>query len=166
MNDSQNGATSYLKRMVNGLVPLAQAIVHGSADYPSVGGLVTFYQQSAGTLVVAQFMGLPGGSGCASRVFGFHIHEHGQCTGSAATPFSDAGGHYNPGGCQHPQHAGDMPPIFGNNGSAWQAFATNRFTVKEVLGLSVIVHAEPDDFTTQPAGNSGVRIACGIIQAL
>ena len=166
MNYASNGATSYLKHMVSGLVPLAQAIVRGSADYPSVNGVVTFYGQGTGALVTAQFMGLPGGQGCASRVFGFHIHENGQCTGSAETPFSNAGGHYNPGGCPHPEHAGDMPPLFGNNGNSWQAFSTNRFTVNEVLGLAVIVHAQPDDFTTQPAGNSGVRIACGIIQAL
>lgn len=166
MKYASNGAARYLKHMVSGLVPLAQAVVRGSADYPNVSGTVTFYGQGVGTLVTAQFTGLPGGQGCASRVFGFHIHERGQCTGSAQTPFSDAGGHYNPGDCPHPQHAGDMPPIFGNNGSAWQAFTTNRFTVKEILGLAVIVHAQPDDFTTQPAGNSGVRIACGTIQAL
>ncbi len=166
MNYAQNGASSYIKHMVSGLVPKAQAMMRGSADYPGLSGIVTFYEQSGGTLVVAQFMGLPSGQGCASRVFGFHVHEKGACTGTAQTPFADAGGHYNPLACPHPQHAGDMPPIFENNGSSWQAFATNRFTVKEVIGLSVIVHADPDDFTTQPSGNSGVRIACGIIQPL
>lgn len=166
MNYTPTGTNSYMKHMVSGLVPMAQAYMHGSADYPSVNGLVTFYQQGAGTLVAAQFTGLPSGQGCASRVFGFHIHEKGACTGTAQAPFSDAGGHYNPGGCEHPQHAGDMPPLFGNNGSAWQAFSTNRFTVNDVLGLSVIVHAQPDDFTTQPAGNAGARIACGIIQPI
>ena len=158
MNYIQNGSSSYIKHMVNGLVPKAQAMMHGSVDYPAINGIVTFYEQGAGTLVVAQFMGLPSGVGCAIRVFGFHIHEKGACTGSTATPFSDAGGHYNPNTCPHPEH--------GNNGSSWQAFSTNRFTVNDVLGLSVIVHADPDDFTTQPSGNSGARIACGIIQAL
>ena len=59
-----------------------------------------------------------------------------------------------------------MPPLFAFNGYAWGAFYTRRFTVDEVEGLSVIVHSQRDDFTSQPAGDSGKRIACGIIRML
>ena len=71
--------------------------------------------------------------------------------------------HYNPLGCPHPYHAGDMPPIFGAAGYAFSAFVTDRFTVRDVVGRSVILHGSPDDFTTQPSGNAGEKIACGEI---
>ena len=72
--------------------------------------------------------------------------------------------HYNPKDCPHPYHAGDMPPLFGNNGEAFMAFMTDRFTVEEIIGKTVIIHSNPDDFTTQPGGNSGEKIACGKIK--
>jgi Cu-Zn family superoxide dismutase len=94
-----------------------------------------------------------------------HIHEGGSCTGNAADPFADAGSHYNPEGCEHPAHAGDLPPLFSNRGTAWGAVLTDRFSVGEISGKTVIIHLNPDDFTTQPAGNSGAKIACGVIRA-
>ncbi|MFQ7398750.1 MAG: superoxide dismutase family protein, partial [Neglectibacter sp.] len=51
-----------------------------------------------------------------------------------------------------------------NHGYAWSAFLTSRFTIRQVLGRTLIIHGSPDDFTTQPAGNSGKRIACGEIR--
>ena len=78
--------------------------------------------------------------------------------------FADAMSHYNPMGCEHPYHAGDLPPLFGSNGSALLLFLTDRFSVKEVIGKTVIIHDRPDDFTTQPSGNSGTKIACGVIR--
>lgn len=59
-----------------------------------------------------------------------------------------------------------MPPLFGSSGYAYLAFFTNRFTVPEILGRTVVIHDIPDDFTTQPAGNAGMKIACGVIQAI
>ena len=100
---------------------------------------------------------------CQNPVFGFHIHSGSSCTGNAQDPFADAGEHYNPGTCLHPYHAGDMPPLFGNNGYAFQIFLTDRFRVSEIIGKTVIIHGSPDDFMTQPGGNSGTRIACGPI---
>ncbi|MDY3869634.1 MAG: superoxide dismutase family protein [Clostridiaceae bacterium] len=79
--------------------------------------------------------------------------------------FSNALSHYDPGSCPHPYHAGDLPPLFGNSGYAFQVFFTDRFSVREILGKTVIIHANPDDFTTQPAGKAGQRIACGEIRA-
>ena len=73
-------------------------------------GTVSFFGTSSGVLVLADFKGLPAGTGnCrAGSIFAFHIHEGGNCTGSAQDPFADADGHYNPGTCPHPYHAGDM----------------------------------------------------------
>ena len=77
---------------------------------------------------------------------------------------SDAKAHYNPDNCEHPYHAGDMPPIFGNNGYAFSIFLTNRFWTDEIIGKTVIIHLQPDDFHSQPSGDSGAKIACGEIR--
>ena len=144
--------------------PDARAAVKGSSEYPAVSGAVLFYQASGGVLVAARMQGLPEGpEPCAPNVFGFHIHAGTSCTGNSEDPFADTGGHYNPGNCPHPAHAGDLPPLFGNHGKAFQAFFTDRFALDDVIGRTVIVHAHPDDFTTQPSGNSGAKIACGRI---
>ncbi|MFR5863801.1 MAG: superoxide dismutase family protein [Acutalibacteraceae bacterium] len=110
-------------------------------------------------------LGLPSAQGaCSGRFFAFHIHEGSACRGSATDPFSAAGSHFNPAGCPHPFHAGDLPPLLGCDGDALSVFLTNRFRVDEVVGRTVIIHDQPDDFTTQPAGNAGSRIACGVIE--
>lgn len=145
-------------------VPDARAIMAGSHEYPGLHGQVSFYQATDGVVLIAQVDGLPSGTEpCASNVFGFHIHEGNSCTGSDEDPFADSGGHYDPRDCPHPAHAGDLPPLFGNQGYAFMAFFTDRFTVKEVIGRTAIIHASQDDFTTQPSGNSGAKIACGRI---
>ena len=144
--------------------PTAYAAIRGSAPYSSVRGTVYFYQTRGNVVVAAEISGLPHLCGpCMGGIFAFHIHENGSCTGDTQDRYSAAGGHYNPRDCAHPYHAGDMPPLFECDGSAFQVFITDRFTVNEVLGRSVILHAGVDDFTTQPTGNSGKRIACGAI---
>lgn len=149
--------------------PHAWAWVEGSEKYPNISGRVRFYQTALGVLTAAEFFGLPTGErACDSPIFGFHIHENGGCTGTHAystDPFSSVGMHYNPWGCPHPYHAGDLPPLFSANGYAFSVFLSDRFTVEEIIGRSVIVHSAPDDFTTQPSGNSGDKIACGEIRA-
>ena len=144
--------------------PHALAQIQGSADYPDLCGTVRFFRTNFGTLVETEVRGLPDpGKACQNPVFGFHIHDGTSCTGDETDPFADAGMHYNPGNCPHPAHAGDLPPLFGNSGAAYSVFLTRRFTVSEILGRTVVIHASPDDFTTQPAGNSGRKIACGVI---
>ncbi|HML35941.1 MAG TPA: superoxide dismutase family protein [Bacillota bacterium] len=147
--------------------PDAIAWIFGSPAFPDIRGFVYFYQLYDNVLLVAEVSGLPHSEGpCESRVFGFHIHEGATCTGNREDPFADAGAHYNPDNCLHPYHAGDLPPLFENNGLAFQSVLTNRFSVNQVIGRTVIVHDSPDDFTTQPSGNSGAKIACGqILQA-
>lgn len=156
---------NYFTSLTN-LPPRAIAIVRGSNAYPGLQGEVRFYQTAYGTLVTAEFSGLPlGNSPCQSPIFGFHIHNGTQCTGNFADPFADALTHYDPYTCAHPYHAGDLPPIFGANGYAFSMFLTNRFSAGEIIGRTVILHSMPDDFTSQPAGNSGAKIACGTIVA-
>ena len=156
----------------------AVAKVMGSREYGTVRGLVSFYQLTDQVLVQASFIGLPddiqkaqgSGSPCGGSILGFHIHAGGSCTGTAADPCANAGSHYDNtltssgGGCPHPYHAGDLPPLFVNNGSAFMVVTTNRFTVEEIIGRTVIVHAHADDFHSQPAGDAGGRIACGVIR--
>ena len=88
-----------------------------------------------------------------------HIHEFGNCT----PPFDKTGNHYNPGGSMHPYHAGDMLPLLGNNGYAWLTFYDERIRIKDIVGKSVVIHGMRDDFTSQPAGDSGEKIGCGVI---
>lgn len=145
--------------------PAAYANVRGSEEYAGVHGTVLFFPVRGGTLVSAEVYGLPAGDGvCGNPVFGFHIHENGECSGNETDPFADTGGHYNPQNCPHPFHAGDLPPLFGNNGYAFCAVVTDRFHVQEVIGRSVVIHSHPDDFRTQPSGDSGSKIACGVIR--
>lgn len=145
--------------------PLAVAKIAGRESYPELSGTARFYQTNAGVVIWAEVNGLPHSqSVCRGQVFGFHIHKGTECAGNVDDPFADAMTHYNPSGCEHPHHAGDLPPLFGNNGFALSLFLTDRFTVNEVIGKTVIIHDHPDDFTTQPSGNSGTKIACGIIQ--
>lgn len=141
--------------------PQAVAWVRGSAIYPQISGLVKFYDTPyQGILVEAEIFGLPDFAIPGSTAFyGFHIHEFGDCS----RHFQNTGGHYNPTNDIHPQHGGDLPPLLGNQGYAWSAFYDKRFRVNDILNRSVIIHAAPDDFATQPAGNSGEKIACGVI---
>lgn len=144
--------------------PHAWAEIRGSGKYPNLRGIVRFFRTNFGTLVETDVRGLPDpGKTCSNPVFGFHIHDGGSCTGNETDPFADAGMHYNPENCPHPAHAGDLPPLFGNAGYAYSVFLTSRFRINEIIGRTVIIHRSPDDFTTQPAGNSGEKIACGVI---
>ena len=141
--------------------PQAIANIYGDDAHPNLNGQARFFQTPYGILISLEASNLPNfADPCKAPIFAVHIHDGNSCTGD---DFSDTLSHYNPDGCQHPHHAGDMPPLFGNNGYAFEIFLTNRFTVAEVLGKTVVIHENPDDFTTQPSGNSGAKIACGVI---
>ena len=96
----------------------------------------------------------------STNFYGMHIHEYGDCT----LPFDRTGEHYSYREAVHPQHSGDLIPLMGNQGYAWTAFYDKRITIPEIIGRSVVIHAMPDDFMTQPSGNSGMKIGCGIIR--
>lgn len=140
--------------------------ISGSNEYNSINGITYFYETASGIWMKTNVGGLPMPMNiyCNQPVFGFHIHEGSMCTGTNEDPFMNAKGHYNPNGCMHPYHAGDLPPLFANKeGNAEMAFLSDRFTIDEIIGRVMIIHLHPDDFHTQPSGNSGTMIACGEI---
>ena len=152
---------------INRGTPAAAASIQGSEAYPLVYGTVELYRGEEGVFVRACIFGLPQGKGtCPADFFGFHIHEGTSCTGNAEDPFADTKGHYNPKNCPHPAHAGDLPPLLATQGFAWCAFYTEWFSIEDVIGRTVVIHSMPDDFHTQPSGDSGTKIACGVIQRL
>ncbi len=128
-------------------------------------GVVTFTQKGDAVQISAKITGLTPGQ------HGFHVHEKGDCSAPDAT---SAGGHFNPTGKPHGKpgagsyHVGDMPMLVaGADGNASLTAESKSMTLRDgasnVIGKGVIVHAMPDDFTTQPTGNSGGRLACGVI---
>lgn len=137
--------------------PGALARVVGSNQAPCLFGSVKFYEMGENVLVVADISGLPESR---TGIFALHIHEGGSCAGEK---FANTGGHYNPQQKPHPNHAGDLPPLFSCAGKAFLAVLTDRFRIPDVMGRTVVIHSQPDDFTSQPAGNAGDKIACGII---
>lgn len=142
--------------------PDAFALVRGGERYPEISGRVSFYETTCGVAVAANINGLP--STNETGIFAFHIHEGTNCGGTEEMPFANTIGHYDVGNHEHPNHLGDMPPLFSDNGDAFLLFVTGRFMVQDIIGRTVVIHANPDDFVTQPAGNSGEKIACGVIQ--
>lgn len=139
--------------------PGAYANISGDAENPSLTGTALFYPAFSGTLVAVEVYNLPATKAEDTPFYGMHIHEIGDCT----PPFDKTGVHYNPAELPHPMHAGDLPPLLGNQGYAFSIFFTTRFQITDILNRSLIIHASPDDFTTQPSGNSGTKIGCGVI---
>lgn len=149
--------------LLNRGVPQAVAWISGYSGSPQPGGSVKFYDTGyEGVLVEAELFGLPNISKeGASDFYAMHIHQYGDCSNG----FKNTGEHYNPTMQPHPQHAGDMPPLLSNQGYAWTAFYDKRFSIKDIIGKSVVIHSYKDDFTSQPSGNSGIKIGCGVIRA-
>lgn len=137
----------------------------------SDNGIVTFNQTKSGMLhIVVEMTNLAPGS------HGLHIHEKGAC--DSAGGFKSAGGHYA-GGKEHGinsengPHAGDLPNVHvGENGVLKVEFFTDRLSLGEgganplmdTDGSAVVLHAEPDDYASAPAGGAGNRVACGVIE--
>ena len=149
--------------------PSASAELKPTQGSP-VAGKVNFQQHKHGMVKISgQVSGLK-----PNAEHGFHVHEKGDCSSADA---SSAGGHFNPGQTPHgkhahahsPQHAGDLLSLRSNaKGVAIFQYETAQISLdndsNNVLGRALIVHAEPDDFTTQPTGNAGARLACAVIQ--
>lgn len=142
--------------------PLAQAVIRGSEKHPGLRAIVHFYAAPGGSLVTVEAQGLPE----EEPFIAVHIHGGDSCTGNADDAFANAGAHLNFEMLGHPLHTGDFSALLNNDGYGWGAFFTNRFTPREVLGYPVIIHAHGDDYHTQPSGNAGEKIGCGIIRAV
>jgi Cu-Zn family superoxide dismutase len=135
----------------------------------TAGGTASFVQRGNKLMVDARVKGL------APGLHGFHVHETGDCSAPDA---SSAGGHFNPAGAPHgdpaggPHHGGDLGNL--NADASGEAVMINAIPVQDmslekggknsIAGRALVVHADPDDLKSQPAGNSGKRIACGVIQ--
>ncbi len=148
------------------------AIIYNVTGAPI--GTAQLWQESSGLVnVEIASLALPPGT------HGIHFHAVGKCEGGS-TAFSTAGAHYNPLGKEHGlqnpngPHAGDAPNIVTPaSGAGKVTFSTDRVTLTpgsislfDADGSAIVVHANPDDQTSQPSGNSGARIACGVITAV
>lgn len=133
-------------------------------------GTATLTETPNGVLISLDLRGLPTGE------HGFHIHEKGVC--NAADKFVSAGGHFNPTGKKHGYmvlggvHAGDMPnQVVGLDGrlranilNPYVTLTDRAGTLFGKDGTAFVLHDHPDDYTSQPSGNAGERIACGVIK--
>jgi Cu-Zn family superoxide dismutase len=130
----------------------------------NVSGTITFTQTDKGVKVVADIQGLSQGK------HGFHIHEFGDCNSADG---ASAGGHFNPDSKQHGapmsmmRHMGDMGNLEADvSGKAHLEYLDSVIKLtgpNSIIGKSIIVHKGEDDLKSQPAGNSGPRVACGVI---
>ncbi len=147
----------------------AQAVMR-SASASLVSGKLTLTPEPGGVRIAGTIGGLP-----ASGRFGFHVHETGDCS---AVDASSAGVHFNPGHQPHgsaklgAHHAGDMDNLVSDaEGIAHVQLQLGGVMLggggaTDIVGRALVVHADPDDYATQPAGKSGARVACGVIKAI
>lgn len=129
-----------------------------------VRGVVTFTKEQKGVRVVAEIQGLSPG------LHGFHVHDYGDCS---APDGNAAGGHFNPQKMPHggptaeKHHAGDLGNVEADRSGVAKLDMVDPHLVFEgpesIVGRGLIVHAQPDDLKTQPTGNAGGRVACGVI---
>lgn len=138
-------------------------------------GVATFTRENSGARIKLNVTGLTPG------MHGLHIHMNPSCANSTdasgnSVIFGGAGGHFDPGPAGHhgtPEapntvgHGGDMPMLIVNNDGLGTAdFFTNKVSLSganSVVGRSIVIHAAADDYKTDPAGNSGARLVCGVI---
>ncbi len=168
--------------MIRLIVPFAAAILFTACATPAPGptgvaslmptqgntvsGEVKFTQKGDKVMVTGEVRGLK-----PNAEHGFHVHEKGDCSSGDGM---STGGHFNPSGKAHgahgamEQHAGDLPSLKADaSGTARFSFESSTISggsgAANVMGRGLIVHRDPDDYKTQPTGNSGPRLACGVI---
>lgn len=163
-----SGKTAIVVRndSAHGGVKTATAII-ASKSGSKVSGKATFTEEGGKVKLVLELEGVPSGKHAV------HLHEKGDCSGDSATA---AGAHWNPAAKPHGKlgdgdaHAGDIGNAeVGADGKARLEFSTDRWTIggndstKNILNHALIIHAKEDDYKSQPAGNAGARIGCGVV---
>lgn len=145
-------------------LPSAFAIIRGGEQYPDIEGVANFYRPrwDSGVVLEVEISHLPNTKEYSPRFLGLHIHQNGDCSNNMA----NTGMHYNPTEAVHPYHLGDLPPVLNSNGYSYMAVYDSFLSLEEIIGKSIILHNRRDDFTTQPAGDSGDKIACGVIHPI
>ncbi|MBE6113895.1 MAG: superoxide dismutase family protein [Erysipelotrichaceae bacterium] len=140
------------------------ANIQGTKKYPSITGSVAFYESREGTWLAIHVSGLPVMDGeCISPFFACHIHEGDSCSGNEEDLLADTKGHYDPTDCSHPMHLGDLVPLYARDGYADMYYLISGIDVREFTDHTFVIHAHRDDFMSQPSGDSGEKIACGVI---
>lgn len=165
-NGAATGATGATGATTSGS---ARAELHDTTG--AVIGLATLDETAGGVSITVNVNSLSPGE------HGVHIHAVGQCEAQGESPFESASGHFNPDSTEHGlenpagPHAGDLPNMtVAESGAGSLTATTDRFTLSDgprslfdADGAAVVVHADPDDMMSDPAGNAGTRVACGVL---
>ncbi|MBV2169154.1 MAG: superoxide dismutase family protein [Bdellovibrio sp.] len=164
----QTETTTAAEAIATPVAPTKAQAVLKAANGSKIKGIIHFSEDGGKMKIETMVEGLKPGP------HGFHLHETGDCS---KADFSSAGGHFNPAHSTHGapgangHHAGDFGNLMANNkGKAATSLTVEGLTMKpgadSIIGKAVIIHQDKDDLKSQPAGNSGPRIACGVIEAL
>lgn len=148
--------------------PAASALtvtLQGAPGDTDFTGTVTIHPAGTGVHIVADVAGVD-----TDGKHGIHVHENGMCdhNGEGGKHFTSAGSHFNPAGTEHacpptdPRHAGDLGNIEVSGGTGHLDLSATNLTIDQLTGKAIILHAGEDDCKTQPTGNSGDRLACGV----
>ena len=145
----------------------ATATLQGATSDPDFSGTITITPEGDGVKVVAHIEGVD-----TDGMHGLHVHENGLCEHGGDKHFTSAGGHFNPTGAEHacpptePRHAGDLGNVQITEGAGHLELTTTGLSLSgpnSVVGKAIILHTGEDDCKTQPTGNSGDRLACGVV---
>jgi len=168
-NTTMKDTAMHMDTMAQPMVNHAEAVLSGTFADTSVTGTVKFDSESDGKVKMTLELTVPAKAGKSVAV---HIHEHGDCGDTAKM----AHGHWNPTNAQHGKwgsasfHSGDIGNVkLDSKGKGTMTLTTDLWTLggandKNIIGRSIIVHGGVDDYKTQPSGNSGARIGCGVIK--
>lgn len=146
----------------------ATATLQGAPGDTDFNGTITFTPEGNGVRVVAHLEGVD-----ADGAHGFHVHQTGECAhGEGDKHFTSAGSHFNPANVEHacpptePRHAGDLGNIEVTGGTGHLEQSSTLLSLSgdnSVVGKAIILHAKADDCKTQPTGDAGDRLACGVV---
>ena len=137
----------------------------GAPNDTDFAGTITVHPEGNGVHIIADVAGVD-----TDGMHGIHVHENGECDheGEGGKHFTSAGGHFNPANVEHacpptePRHAGDLGNIQVTGGRGHLEVSATTLTMDQLAGKAIILHAGEDDCKTQPTGNSGDRLACGV----